>query len=133
MKKNKEEWLVNSPNARKADEYRRWLYDGLNGKHDIDTKPLTGLPLNELKAWMHYTKQFYIPKDHNGQIDIEHMYPLSKYDMSNTEDVKHCLNWKHLRYMTHEENIKKLNKPPTAEDKLKQLSIAYNFNNLISV
>jgi hypothetical protein len=119
--------LKDNPNAFKADEYRRWLYNGLNGKSNIDTESLTGLPLNELKAWMHYTKQFYIPKGYTGKIEIEHMYPLSKYDMFNIEDVKHCLNWKHLRYMTSQQNKKKLNKDPTPEDKLKQLSMVYSF------
>jgi len=129
MSEYKKTYLANNPNARKADEYRRWLYNALNGKLDIDTKPITGLSLNELKAWMCFTKQYYIPKDNKDKIDIEHMYPLSKYDMYNMEDVKHCLNWKHLRYMTHEENNRKLNKPPTPADKLKQLMIVYKWSN----
>ena len=101
----------------------------MNGKLDIDTKPITGLSLNELKAWMCFTKQYYIPKGNKDKIDIEHMYPLSKYDMYNMKDVKHCLNWKHLRYMTHEENNRKLNKSPTPADKLKQLMIVYKWIN----
>ena len=37
---------------------------------------------------MHFTKQFYIPKGYKGQIDIEHEYPLSKYNLLNEENLK---------------------------------------------
>ena len=77
---------------------------------------------------MHFTKQFYIPKGYKGQIDIEHEYPLCKYNLLNEENIKFSLNWKHLRYMTHEENLKKLNKDPSPKDKLKQMMIAYLWN-----
>jgi len=129
--KSHEKWLSENPNAKKANDIRKWLSDILNNKNVTGVKSLeniTGLPLNKLKEWMYFTKQFYIPKGYRGQIDIEHEYPLSKYNLLNEENIKFCLNWKHLRYMTHEENLKKLNKDPSPKDKLKQMMIAYLWN-----
>jgi hypothetical protein len=118
-------WLKKTPNAQIAEVLRSNINLGIN----IDV--YTGITLEKFREWMNFTKQFYIPKEYKGQIDIEHQYPLSKYDLSNETNILFCLNWKHLRYMTHEQNLKKANKPPTPSDKLKQMMIAYLFKRSI--
>jgi hypothetical protein len=120
---NHNKWLAENPNARKAQKYRRLLYDAINNTTEVDTEHLTGLPQNKLKEWMDFTKQHFIPKDYMGRIDIEHLYPLSKYDMFNIEQVKHCLSWKHLRYCTRKSNMKKASRMPTEKEKETQLKI----------
>jgi hypothetical protein len=114
-------WLKNTPNAQKAE----WLRNKIRNREYLEQ--FTELRLEKFNEWMEFTKGFYIPKDYKGQIDIEHLYPLSKYDLSKEENVKHCLNWKHLRYMTHDENIKKANKLPTEEEIKKQEEIVEMF------
>jgi hypothetical protein len=131
MKQSHEKWLANNPNAQKANQLRTWLSLAIKNSDSSDknnnVEEFTGLPINKLKEWMNFTKQFYIPKGYKGQIDIEHQYCLSKYDLSNENDIKFCLNFKHLRYTTHVFNLKKLNKPPTPLDKFKQAVIVSMF------
>ena len=123
MGESHKKWLAGCPNARKANEYRRWLYDAINGTSEVDTEHLSGLPLAKLREWMNFTRQHYLPQGYDGRIDIEHMYPLSKHDMFNIEEVQHCLNWKHLRYYTAKANMTKASNMPTAKDKERQLQV----------
>ena len=119
--------MKNTPNAQIAEDLRNKIRNSEN------IEQLTGLTLERYKQWMDFTKEFYIPKNYNRQIDTEHQYPLSRYDLSAEENVKFCNNWKHLRYMTHEENKKKLNNMPTPLDRFKQAVIVIMYQNFISL
>jgi hypothetical protein len=123
MRKSHQEWLDKNPNAKLGEELRRKIKKG----EDIEL--LTELSPKKFKQWMEYTKQFYIPRGYKGKIDLEHQYPLSKYDLNDEENVAFCFNWKHLRYMTHEDNLRKGNKDPTPKDKFKQAVIVVMFMN----
>jgi hypothetical protein len=116
-----EHWLANNPNAKLAEDLRV----SIRKKENIEK--LTGLPSKMFDEWMAHTKEFFIPSDYQGQIDIEHLYPLCQYDLSNDEDVKHCFHWKHVRYTTHEYNLKKGRRMPTAEEIEEQNTITELF------
>jgi hypothetical protein len=100
------QWLK-TPKAKIQEELRNRLKKAAYVEH------LTGLSLNKLNEWLEFTKRFYVPKDYTGSLDIEHQYPLSKYDLTNEENVAHCCNWKHLRYWPSEDNKKKGSKMPS--------------------
>jgi hypothetical protein len=109
---NHKKWLANNPNAQIADKLRRQ-----------NSEKFTGLPLNVYNMWLNFTKRFC----GEGKLEIDHLYPLSKYDLTNDDNIKHCLNWKHVRYMTKVQNIKKGCKMPTALDKFKQIVMVCMF------
>jgi hypothetical protein len=121
INKNHCDWLKRNPNAVVAESFRTRI------RNKEDVEQLTGLKSSEFKRWLEFTKRFYTPVGYTGQIDIEHQYPLSKYDLTKEENALKCCNWKHLRLMTHEENQKKGCKMPSALDKFKQAVIVQMF------
>jgi hypothetical protein len=114
-----ENWLANNPNAKLGEDLR----GAIRKRENIEI--ITGLPLKMFDEWMAHTKKFFIPFNYQGQIDIEHLYPLCQYDLS--KDVKFCFNWKHLRYTIHEYNLKKGKRMPTTEEIEKQNTIVELF------
>ena len=48
---------------------------------------------------------------------IDHIKPVSKFDLSNKEELLKCCNWKNLQLLTPEENLKKSNRW-TSEDEI---------------
>jgi hypothetical protein len=92
-----------------------------------NTLKLTGLSIEELTDWLQFTEKFYIPKNYQGTIEVEHMMPFAKVDLTTLEGQEHVMNWKNLRHYTYEENHSKAARLPTPLEKLKQLLICYLF------
>lgn len=83
-----------------------------------------GISIPEFK--IHLEKQFYVNKktgemmgwENMGKWHIDHIIPCYSYDLTNLAAQKKCFNYKNLRPMWAEENLKKGNKidwSPTEE------------------
>jgi hypothetical protein len=109
---------------------RSGLYQALTNQNATkrnSTLQLTGLSIEELTDWLQFTEKFYVPKNYQGTIDIEHMMPFAKVDLSTLEGQERVMNWKNLRHYTSKENNLKRARLPTPLEKLKQLLICYLF------
>jgi hypothetical protein len=95
------DWVKRTPNAQLSSKLRSRI------KTKKHCENLTGLPFDKFNEWLDFTKRYYVPKDYNGRLNIEHQYPSSNYDLTNEDNVAFCFNWKHLRYWTCEAIEKK--------------------------
>ena len=92
-----------------------------------ETLDLLGIPVDLFMIWYRLSKRHLVPKDYEGMTDHDHFYPLSKFDLTNPEELKKVMHWSNIRCMTSSDNRKKSNKPPTTLDKFKMLVLKYYF------
>jgi hypothetical protein len=91
------------------------------------TMELVGLTKEQLNEWLHFTERFYIPKEYAESIELEHLMPFAKVDLSTEEGQRQDMNWKNLRHHTFEYNRSKSDRLPTPLERMKQLLLCYLF------
>jgi hypothetical protein len=85
---------------------------------------LIGCDLEFFKKWMEYRFDKTMCWENFGkQWQIDHILPLSLFDMTNELDKKVCFHWTNLQPLNSVENRSKSNK----------LQLHYYFNNIVSV
>lgn len=115
-------------NLRKRTRY--FLHSGKNWSD------LLGCTIKHFKEWL----QFNFDKEQDNIMnmsnygtvwEIDHVYPISKYDMKNEEDIKKAFSWKNILPVTCSYNKSKNNKISESDlDKLKNR--LDEFNNKLS-
>ena len=65
------------------------------------------------------TKKFYVDKNYNGKLDIDHFIPISKFNLSDEFEQRQSCNWSNLRYLSSKDNLYKGNKIPSAIEKFR--------------
>jgi hypothetical protein len=85
---------------------------------------LIGCDLEFFKKWMEYRFDETMCWENFGNVwQIDHILPLSLFDMTNELDKKVCFHWTNLQPLNSVENRSKSNK----------LQLHYYFNNLVSI
>lgn len=85
---------------------------------------LIGCDLAFFKKWMEYRFDEKMCWENFGKVwQIDHILPLSLFDMTNELDKKVCFHWTNLQPLNSIENRSKSNK----------LQLHYYFNNLVSI
>ena len=88
---------------------------------------LLGIPFDLFMKWYEYTKIHFVPKDYTGMTDHDHFYPLSKFDLTDPEQLKKAMHWSNIRCMTSHDNRAKSNNPPTKSDEQKMKELKQYF------
>ena len=96
-----------------AKNLRTRVYLALKRQGGIKSKKtmeLVGCDINYLRK--HLEKQFepWMSWDNYGKWHVDHIMPISKFDLTDPEQQKICFNYKNLQPMWAEENIRKSNK-----------------------
>jgi len=85
---------------------------------------LIGCEIEFFKKWMEYRFDETMCWENFGKVwQIDHILPLSLFDMTNEFDRKVCFHWTNLQPLNSVENRSKSNK----------LQLHYYFNNLVSI
>lgn len=83
-----------------------------------------GCDIKFLKQWLEYRFTSKMNWDNMGAIwHIDHILPISNFDLTNPDEIKICYNWTNLQPLDKTENIAKSN----------HIYLHHYFNNLISV
>jgi len=102
-------------NLKEKNKIASYLRTRLNQALSKNTKAestlkLIGCSIEKLKDWLEFTRKYFVPKNYKGQVDIEHMIEFQHVDLTTKENQYKVMNWKNLRMMTHDENVRKKNK-----------------------
>ena len=115
----------NNPVALQREEVRNALRRVLYYPWDHLSLPETGCQWNFLKEWLEFTAMMY-----NGRttgLVIDHLYPVSRFDLCNPEERKMVNHWYNLRMITSRENQLKHHRDPTPAEISHQKVIAALF------
>jgi hypothetical protein len=103
------EYFRNNTNARIAHNIRNRLNMALKGKKKHQsTKKLIGIDYDLYIQWM----QFQLPEgysmdDIGKKLHIDHVRPLSSYDLSDPEQLEEACSWRNLAPIPANENLSK--------------------------
>lgn len=100
-------------NARLATNLRSRLYIALKGKFRTNSAVRDlGCSIEKLKLWLEMHWQDGMTWDNYGFYGwhIDHIIPLSKFDLKNKEDCLKACHFSNLQPLWAEENLKKSNK-----------------------
>ena len=90
--------------------------------------PLThGATIQFLYHFLEFTKQFFIPVNYTGRIHIDHVLPLSRFNLFDSNQITFASNWTNHRYLTEHDNTSKGAKMPSKEDLRIQIRICKQF------
>lgn len=75
---------------------------------NIHTKELLGEDLDFIKKWFEFCFTEDMTFDNQGSVwHVDHVIPISKFDVKNEDDVIDCFNWKNISPLSRLENITK--------------------------
>ena len=86
-----------------------------------------GAPISFIHLFLEFTKQFFIPQDYSGTLHIDHLFPISRFNLYDPSQVKFVSNWSNFRYLTAHDNISKGANMPSKQDIEKQATICHWF------
>lgn len=62
------------------------------------------------RRWLEFQFSENMNWDNYGKVwEIDHVIPVSSFDMENEEDVKECFHWTNIQPLTQEQNLEKSN------------------------
>lgn len=91
-----------------AQNLRRRFTRLAKGYHDESALDVVGCSLEFFQLWMMY--RFYGDMDfHNhGKLwHLDHVVPVSKFDLTDKEEMRKCFHWSNFQPLTAKENISK--------------------------
>lgn len=75
-----------------------------------ETVSYLGEDINNIKKWLEFCFVDTMTWDNQGSFwHIDHVIPVSRFNLKNEEDVIRCFNWKNLSPLTKKENLTKSN------------------------
>ena len=79
---------------------------------DINLSHLELIGCTHLELKIHIESQFKngMTFDNYGDWELDHIYPISKFNLNDINEVKKCFNYKNIQPLWKLENIKKSNK-----------------------
>ena len=112
---------------------RSRIYIALKGNKNANSKTYLGCTALEYIKWLTYVlPDFNISKLSSDVLHLDHVIPLSKFDLTNKDDIELAFNWRNTMPLSSEENLKKNNKilKPQVEQHYKNLLEYHTKNNL---
>ena len=95
----------NDENLRLIDNTRRRINDALNGKSkSLHTKDILGIDVETYKRWIEHQMT---PEMNWSNIHIDHVKPISLFDISNDDELLEAFNWKNTQPLLKEDNLSK--------------------------
>jgi hypothetical protein len=88
---------------------RKRLYKAFNGlSKSQPTKQLLGIDIGLFNNWIRFQiPDGYSVNDVGPKLHLDHVLPLSSFNLENPEEQKKACNWINIAPITAEENIKK--------------------------
>ena len=81
-----------------------------NIKRKLTHMQLIGCTKDELKIYLQNKFIENMSFENYGTWEVDHIYPISRYEFNNLEDIKNCFNYKNLQPLYKSDNHKKYNK-----------------------
>ena len=70
-----------------------------------------GCSIDKLERWIEYQFNENMSWENYGSYwEIDHVLPVSKFDLTNEQNIYQCFNWRNLQPLEARENIRKSNK-----------------------
>ena len=79
-------------------------------KYNLTHLELIGCSYDELKLYLKTQLKNGMTFDNYGEWELDHIYPISKFNLNNIDEIKKCFNYKNIQPLWKLENIKKSNK-----------------------
>ena len=108
IKQYKRNRYKNNENARLIQNLRTRIYKTLNGKSkSVHAKEILGIDIETYKRWIKY--QMTEEMNFNN-IHIDHVKPISSFDISNDNELLEAFNWRNTQPLLKQDNLRKSNK-----------------------
>ena len=110
--KNKEKIYEYRRNRRKNNENLRLIYNtrsrintALKGKSkSFKTMEILGIDIESYKRWIEYQMT---PEMNLNNIHIDHVKPISSFDISNDNELLEAFNWRNTQPLLKQDNLRK--------------------------
>lgn len=111
---------------------RSRIYIALNKKKNKHTIEYLGCNSEEYLKWLEYNSSNYTLNNRGKDWHIDHVIPLSKFNLDDENEQKLAFNWKNTTALSPKENLEKNNKiiPSQIENHLNKLTIYHKENNI---
>lgn len=101
----------NDPLFRTIRSLRAWIHDVLKNKKETKTNQLIGCNSKDLKLWIEFLFSKEMSWSNYGTYwHIDHVIPISFFDIENKDEQKTCFHWTNLRPLEARMNLQKSNK-----------------------
>lgn len=100
------------PNFRLSNDMRTVLRRALKcGKitKSSSAGKLLGFDIDTFRRWLEFHFEPWMSWDNYGKWHIDHVLPISRFDLSNPEEQRVCLHWSNMQPMCAKANIAKKN------------------------
>ena len=115
----------NNANAKLARNIRSRINKALKGKSkSFHTKEILGIDIENYKKWLLFQMT---PEMNFNNIHIDHVKPISSFDISNDNELLEAFNWRNTQPLLKQDNLRKSNKV-NEEDYNNQFKKAREFN-----
>jgi len=111
---------------------RSRIYIALNKKKNKHTIEYLGCNSEEYLKWLEYNSSNYTLNNRGKDWHIDHVIPLSKFNLDDENEQKLAFNWRNTIALSPKENLEKNNKiiPSQIETHLNKLTIYHKENNI---
>ena len=115
----------NNANAKLANNIRSRINKALKGHNkSFHTKEILGIDIENYKKWLLFQMT---PEMNFNNIHIDHVKPISSFDISNDNELLEAFNWRNTQPLLKQDNLRKSNKV-NEEDYNNQFKKAREFN-----
>jgi hypothetical protein len=113
---------------------RTRIYNCLKGHKTKHAHEYLGCTPDEYLKWILFNKNNFTLENYGSVWHIDHIIPLSKFNLENEQDILVAFNWRNTMPLLAKENLSKNNKilTPQIEEHLKKL-ITYHIENSIEL
>ena len=115
----------NNANAKLARNFRSRINKALKGKtKSFHTKEILGIDIENYKKWLLFQMT---PEMNFNNIHIDHVKPISSFDISNDNELLEAFNWRNTQPLLKQDNLRKSAKF-NEKDNAKQFKKAREFH-----
>lgn len=104
------EYITNNINEKLAHNLRSRLYDSIKGKKIGSAVKDLGCSIEELKKYLESQFQLGMTWDNYGKWHIDHIEPLSKFNLSDKEQFMKANHYTNLQPLWAKDNLRKGNR-----------------------
>ena len=111
---------------------RTRVYIALHSNKEKHTIDYLGCNISEYIQWIQYNSENFTIQNHGKEWHIDHVIPLSKFNLDNEEEQMVAFNWRNTTALSAHENLSKNNKilKPQIEQHIQKLITYHNNNNI---
>jgi uncharacterized protein (DUF983 family) len=111
---------------------RTRIYNALHSNKKMKTIEYLGCNNKEYIKWITHISSNYTLENHGKEWHIDHVIPVSKFNLNDEEEQRIAFNWKNTTAISVKENLKKNNKilMPQLQEHIEKLKIYHIENNL---